>query len=84
MLDVLGRHVSRRTHERIPALRQLFHARGNAEVHDAQRIVIIDQDVAGLDVPMNDAGLMGMRQRIEHRQDQADGPNRRPFSSGSR
>jgi len=42
---------------------------GDAEVHDLHRAVLADEDVGGLDVTVDDAGLVGVGQPVQHLQD---------------
>src|SRR5207245_2407316 len=44
-----------------------------AEVDDDGVASLVDHDVAGLDVAMNEAALMGMVQRLGHTRDQLGG-----------
>jgi hypothetical protein len=46
--------------------RQLrFDARGDAEIHHPRHAIVVDQDVARLEITVDDPGCMRVRDRIE-------------------
>ncbi len=71
-LHLLGRHVVGRPHHVAGA----GHRRGghvrHAEVHDLHRAVFLDEDVGGLDVAVDDARLVGVREPGQHLHDHRD------------
>jgi hypothetical protein len=65
--DVLRRHVRRRARQLPAVARQRLGARGDAEIHHPRRAIVVDQDVARLEVTMDDSRRMGVGNRIEDR-----------------
>ena len=74
--DVLRCHVGRRPGDLGAALAGALNRGGNAEIHDAWRAVVIEQDVRRFQVAMDDALRVGMGDGIENgpqRGDRLDG-----------
>ena len=80
--DLLGRHVFWRA-DHVAGLRELRVAlllrRGDAEVHDLDQALLVDQHVGGLQVAVDDAGLV----RDRHARRDVDRRSRTAFLSGS-
>ena len=68
-LDLLGRHVVGRSEDDAGGGHGGGGESGDAEVHDLHRAVLTDEDVGGLDVAVDDAGLVGVGQPVQHLQD---------------
>ncbi len=77
ILDVLGRHVGRRSTVFLGIVAGAVDPRRNAEIHDARRTVFVEQDIGGFEVAMDDALGVGMGDRIENRPHDADCLDRR-------
>ena len=67
---LLGRHVLRSSDDR--TRRGRFADPGDAEVHDLGVAALHDEDVAGLDVAVDDSGPVGLRETIEHLDNEGD------------
>ena len=71
-LHLLGRHVVGRAHDVAGAGHGGGGEPGHPEVHDLHRLVLIDEDVRGLDVAVHDALLVRVGEAQEHRGDHRD------------
>ena len=66
LVHIFRRHVGRRAAEALLVLgARILDPHGDAEVHDARRAAGIEQDVRGLEVAVDDALRMRLRQRID-------------------
>ncbi len=71
-LHLLGRHVVGGAHDVAGARHGGGGEAGHPEVHDLHRAVLVDEDVRGLDVAVNDALLVRVGQAGQHRGDDRD------------
>jgi hypothetical protein len=83
-LELLGRHVRRRPKD-LAALRDLdepIEARAReTEIQDDWSAIAADHHVAGLDIPVDEAQLVGLVQRACDCLDEEEGSKQRPISS---
>ena len=73
-LHLLGRHVVRGAHDRAGARGRGHGEARHSEVHDLHRPVHGEEDVGGLDVAVDDAGLVRAGQPVEELHDDVDLP----------
>ena len=55
------------------SLAHILFAQRQAEIPDKRLATLVEQDIAGLDVPMHEPLLVGVMQRLRHRRHQFDG-----------
>ena len=72
-LDLFGTHVSQSAERDGPTLSPVVGRTGDAEIGQQRPAVAVDQDVARLDVPVDEALPVGVGQRLGDLGDQADG-----------
>ena len=73
-LDLLRGHVVGGPHDVSGAGHGGRCQAGHPEVHDLHRVVLEDEDVGGLDVTVNDAGLVGVVEAGQDLDDDLDLP----------
>jgi len=75
--EMLRRHIAQGAGGRVLAAPDASHQLGQAEIHDARTLVLVQQHVAGVEVEVNHVLLVGRGDAVQDRSDQRADPLQR-------